>query len=146
LEFGIAIAALSYFVVMKGFHAIYPVIYQSLPGEGGMLVVKFLLAMVLVFPAAFFMGGTVPAMAQAVIHQADRLGRTGALLYAVNTLGAATGVTLAAFVLIPDGGFSFTYRVALALSLAGGIIAWRMKAPTVVNAVAAKAFKVRLAV
>lgn len=139
LEFGIAIAALSYFVVMKGFHAIYPMIYQSLPGEGGMLVVKFLLAMVLVFPAAFFMGGTVPAMAQAVIHQADRLGRTGALLYAVNTLGAATGVTLAAFVLIPDGGFSFTYMVALSLSLAGGIIAWRMKAPAVVNAVASKA-------
>lgn len=138
LEFGIAIAALSYFVVMKGFHAIYPFLYRSLDSEGGMLAVKFLLALFLVFPAAFFMGGTVPAMAQAVIHQADRLGRTGAMLYAVNTLGAATGVTLAAFVFIPDGGFAFTYSIALVLSVAGGIIAWRMKPGSVVSAAASK--------
>ncbi len=138
LEFGIAIAALSYFVVMKGFHAIYPFLYRSLDSEGGMLAVKFLLALFLVFPAAFFMGGTVPAMAQAVIHQANRLGRTGAMLYAVNTLGAATGVTLAAFVFIPDGGFAFTYSIALVLSVAGGIIAWRMKPGSVVSAAASK--------
>jgi spermidine synthase len=138
LEFGIAIAALSYFVVMKGFHAIYPFLYRSMDSDGWMLAVKFLLALILVFPAAFFMGGTVPAMAQAVIHQADRLGRTGAMLYAVNTLGAATGVTLAAFVFIPDGGFSFTYSIALVLSVVGGIIAWRMKPGSVLSVAASK--------
>lgn len=129
LEFGIAASALSYFLVMKFFHAIYPMLYGKMGDDTWMLLVKMLLALVLVFPPAFFMGGTVPSMAQAVIHRADRLGRTGALLYAVNTLGAATGVTLAAFVLIPEGGFAFTYSVALVLSLAGGVIAWRMKMP-----------------
>ena len=129
LEFGIAASALSYFLVMKCFHAIYPMLYGKLGDEMWMLLVKLLLALVLVFPPACFMGGTVPAMAQALIHRSDRLGRTGALLYAVNTLGAATGVTLAAFVLIPYGGFSFTYSVALVLSVLGGVIAWRMKMP-----------------
>ena len=129
LEFGIAASALSYFLVMKCFHAIYPMLYGKLGDEMWMLLVKLLLALVLVFPPACFMGGTVPAMAQALIHRSDRLGRTGALLYAVNTLGAATGVTLAAFVLIPNGGFSFTYSLALVLSVLGGVIAWRMKMP-----------------
>jgi spermidine synthase len=127
LEFGIALAALSYFLILKLFHAIYPSLYGSMSGTGEMLVLKFFLALLLVFPASFFMGGTVPAMAQAVIRQADRLGRTGAMLYAVNTLGAAMGVAFAAFVAIPSWGFSRTYGVALVLSLIGGIVAWRMR-------------------
>lgn len=138
LEFGIALAALSYFVLMKVFHSIYPHLFGSMEGTSSVLTVKFLLATLLVFPAAFFMGGTVPAMAQAAIPQSDRLGRTGALLYGVNTLGAATGVTCAAFVFIPDFGFAVTYGIALVLSIAGGIIAWRMKAPAAANAAPAK--------
>lgn len=126
LEFGIATAALTYFGVLKLFHAIYPALYGTVSGAGWMLAVKFALALVLVFPAAFFMGGTVPAIAQAVIRQPERLGRTGAMLYAVNTLGAALGVAFAAFVLIPSLGFSTTYVLALLLSVAVGVVAWRL--------------------
>lgn len=126
LEFGIATAALTYFAVLKLFHAIYPALYGAISGSGWMLVVKFTLALVLVFPAAFFMGGTVPAIAQAVIRHPDRLGRTGAMLYAVNTLGAALGVAIAAFVLIPSFGFSTTYLIAIVLSLIVGAVALRL--------------------
>jgi spermidine synthase len=126
LEFGIALAALTYFGVLKVFHAIYPSLYGSVSGTGWMLAVKFALAMALVFPAAFFMGGTVPAIGQAVIRQPDRLGRTGAMLYAVNTLGAALGVAIAAFVMIPSLGFSTTFTLAVLLSLAVGATAWRL--------------------
>ena len=134
LEFGIAIAALTYFGVLKVFHAIYPSLYGSVSGAGWMLAVKFALALALVFPAAFFMGGTVPAIGQAVIRQPERLGRTGAMLYAVNTLGAALGVAIAAFALIPSLGFSTTYALALLLSVAVGVMAWRLPAPEVVPA------------
>jgi len=126
LEFGIAISALTYFGVLKLFHAIYPSLYGSVTGTVWMLVIKFGLALLLVFPAAFFMGGTVPAIGQAAIQQPERLGRTGALLYAVNTLGAAIGVALAAFMLIPSIGFMMTYALALAISLAVGLAAWRL--------------------
>ncbi len=126
LEFGIAISALTYFVVLKIFHAIYPSLYGSITGTNWMLVLKFCLSMLLIFPAAFFMGGTVPAIGQAAVRQSDRLGRTGALLYAVNTLGAALGVALAAFVLIPSLGFTMTYSLSLVISLAVGLIAWRL--------------------
>ncbi len=126
LEFGIAISALTYFVVLKIFHAIYPSLYGTVSGTNWMLVIKFCLSMLLIFPAAFFMGGTVPAIGQAAIQQPERLGRTGALLYAVNTLGAALGVALAAFVLIPSLGFAMTYSLSLVISLAVGLIVWRL--------------------
>jgi len=126
LEFGIALAALTYFGVLGVFHAIYPWLYESAAGTGWMLVVKFALALLLVFPAAFFMGGTVPAIGQAVIRQPERLGRTGALLYAVNTLGAALGVAIAAFILVPTLGYRATYLLAVMLSAAVGVVAWRM--------------------
>ncbi len=129
LEFGIAISALTYFVVLKIFHAIYPALYGSISGTHWMLMVKFALALFLVFPAAFFMGGTVPAIGQAAIRQPERLGGTGALLYGVNTLGAALGVGFAAFTLVPALGFTMTYLVSLAISLGVGAVAWRLPAP-----------------
>ena len=125
LEFGIAIAALAYFGVLKVFHILYPMLYGASAAAGWMLVVKFLLALVLVFPAAFLMGGTVPAIGQVAIRQAAHLGRTGALLYAVNTLGAAMGVGVAAFLLVPTWGFSTTYTLAILLSVVIGVVAWR---------------------
>ena len=128
LEFGIALAALTYFAVLKMFHAIYPSLYGTVAGTGWMLAVKFALALLLVFPAAFFMGGTVPAMGQAVIRQPERLGRTGAMLYAVNTLGAALGVAIAAFVMIPSLGYAVTYTLAVLLSATVGVVAWRLPA------------------
>ena len=126
MEFGIAASALTYFGVLKLFYAVYPSLYGSLGGTGWMLVAKFALALLLVFPAAFFMGGTVPAMAQVVIRNPAQLGRTGAMLYAVNTLGAALGVGLAAFSLIPSLGFSTTYSLSLLLSVTVGAVAWRL--------------------
>lgn len=129
LEFAIALSALAYFGVLKLFHALYPSLHGPLSGSSWMLAVKLALALLLVFPAAFFMGGTVPVIGQAMIREPDRLGRTGAMLYALNTLGAALGVAMAAFVLMPALGFSLTYSLALVISLGVGTIAWRLPEP-----------------
>jgi spermidine synthase len=126
MEFGIATSALTYFAVHKLFYAIYPSLYGAVGGTGWMLALKFTLALLLVFPAAFFMGGTVPAIGQAMIRNPEKLARTGAMLYAVNTLGAALGVGVAAFVLIPSLGFSTTYSLSLLLSVTVGVVAWRL--------------------
>lgn len=141
MEFGIAASALTYFGVLKLFYAVYPSLYGSLGWTCWMMAVKFALALLLVFPAAFFMGGTVPAIAQAVIRNPGQLGRTGAMLYAVNTLGAALGVGFAAFMLIPSLGFATTYSLSLLLSVTVGAVAWRLperEAPAAVEKVSEK--------
>jgi spermidine synthase len=126
LELGIALAALAYFGVLHGFRAIYPFVYESVSAEAWLLCVKFGLAVILVFPASFFMGGTIPAIGQAMIRDRSRFGRTASLLYGINTLGAALGVLCAAFIWIPSYGFRTSYVLALLLSLGVGAWAWKL--------------------
>lgn len=125
LEFGIAASALAYFVVLAAFDALYPSVYGALWGGPWLMPVNFLLSLALVFPASFFMGGTIPAMAQVVIRELNRFGQLSALLYGLNTLGAAAGVLLAAFILIPQLGQQLSYGFAVSLSLlVAGIATW----------------------
>jgi len=126
LEFGIALAALAYFGVLHGFRAIYPMVYESVSAEAWLLIVKFGLAVVLVFPASFCMGGTIPAIAQVMIRDRSRFGRTASLFYGINTLGAALGVLCAAFIWIPSYGFGTSYVLALLISVGVGVWAWRL--------------------
>ena len=72
LELGIAITALLYFVVMKGYHVIYPEVYQSVHSGAWLLSVKFLLALVLIFPPAFCMVGTIPVIGQHAIRNPSK--------------------------------------------------------------------------
>ncbi len=126
LELGIALAALAYFGVLHGFRALYPIVYESVSAEAWLLVVKFGLAVLLVFPASFFMGGTIPAIGQVMIRDRSRFGRTASLFYGINTLGAAIGVLCAAFIWIPSYGFGISYVLALLLSLGVAAWAWRL--------------------
>lgn len=126
LEFGIALAALAYFGVLHGFRAIYPVVYESVSAEAWLLFIKFGLAVLLVFPASFCMGGTIPAIGQVMIRDRSRFGRTASLFYGINTLGAALGVLCAAFIWIPSYGFGTSYVLALLVSLGVGVWAWRL--------------------
>lgn len=124
LEVGIVLTALLYFVILKVFYVIYPHVYESISGTGWMLVIKFALSLCLIFPASFFMGGTIPAMGQAIIREPSGFGRMAAFIYGTNTLGAALGVAYAAFVLIPTLGFKLTYGVAISLSAVVAVVSW----------------------
>ncbi len=124
LEVGIVLTALIYFVILKIFYGIYPHVYESISGTAWILIIKFALSLLLIFPAAFFMGGTIPAIAQAIIRQRSRFGRMAAFIYGTNTLGAALGVSYAAFVLIPTFGFQTTYGIAIFLSATVAGISW----------------------
>jgi len=126
LELGIAFAALTYFGALEGFRALYPLVYASVTAEAWLLCLKFVFALVLVFPASFCMGGTIPAIGQVMIRERSRFGRTASLFYGINTLGAASGVLCAAFIWIPKFGFAASYAGALFLSLAIGLWAWKL--------------------
>ena len=124
LELGIAATALLYFVILALFRAIYPALYQSV-GSGGVLhLIKFALALFLVFPPAFCMGGTIPVLGQFMIRRKESFGRISALMYGINTLGAAAGAGLAGFYLPLWIGFNATCGLAIAVSTSVALIAF----------------------
>ena len=117
LEVGIFVSACAYFGLLWVFGRLYPWLLQV--GGGNplwALTAKFVLALGLVCPAAFFMGGTLPVVGQFAVRRRDEFGRVGARLYAVNTLGATVGAYLAGFVLPPVAGYFRRYLVALGLT------------------------------
>lgn len=66
-------------------------------GLGFGTIVRLLLSVLVLGLPTFAMGGTLPAVARAVEHEADSGRRNLAVLYGVNALGAVTGVILATF-------------------------------------------------
>jgi len=124
LELGIAITALLYFAVIKGYNLIYPEVYQSLHSGTWLLIIKFLLALLLIFPPAFCMGGTIPVMGQHAIRITSRFGSTSALLYAVNILGATLGAFLAGFFMPMWFGFRATCLIAIGITLGIAMMAF----------------------
>lgn len=124
LEIGIAITALLYFVVIKGYHAIYPEVYQSVHSDAWLLWVNFFLALVLIFPPAFCMGGTIPVMGQHAIRNPSQFGSTSALLYGINTLGATLGALLAGFFMPLWFGFRATCFTAMGVTLIVAALAY----------------------
>ncbi|MBW2281907.1 MAG: fused MFS/spermidine synthase [Deltaproteobacteria bacterium] len=124
LEGGVAIAALLYFGLLDAFAAAYEPLFATL-GESpyAMTAAKFGIALLALFPAAFFMGGTLPLMSQHMVRRQSALGATAALLYAVNTAGAAAGAFAAPFLLVPRLGVRASYATALGATLAVALLA-----------------------
>jgi len=89
--------------------------------QGG-LVVKTALAILFVAPPSFLMGGTLPALGQAVVDT-GRLGREGNVLYGINTLGGATGIVLTTFFIVPALGMHLAFLVLMATSLGLAVVA-----------------------
>ena len=124
LELGIVASALAYFVVKFVIEAIYPAIYGALAGTPWILITKLVMAGLLIFPGAFFMGGTIPAMGQVAVGERSRFGRISAWLYGMNTFGAMLGVVVGAFVLLPSLGLRMSYGIAVLCSLMVSAWAW----------------------
>lgn len=124
LEAAVALSALLYFGLVDLFHAVYAPLFDVLgDARAAVVALKFALGLVVLFPPAFFMGGTLPVMSQHAVRRADALGATAAGLYALNTLGAAAGAFAAAFLLVPHLGVTGAYGVALATTAAVAAVA-----------------------
>ena len=126
LEAGIAVTALLYFGILAIYQAIYPAIYQSFGSGGLLLPIKFGLSLLLVFPPAFCMGGTIPVIGQYMVRERHDFGRTSALMYGINTLGAAIGAALAGFYLPLWLGFNATCGLAIVVSGGVAVFAFRL--------------------
>jgi len=132
LEVGIALSAGLYFWILDVYQWVYPKLFGLFGHQPALLLgVKLVLALGILLPPAFFMGGTLPVMGQYLVRDADRFGRTTTMLYAVNTLGAAAGALLAGFYLPAVLGFRTSYLMAMALNLAiAAVTLWWSRAET----------------
>lgn len=130
LEAAIALSGLLYFWVPSLFESLYPPLYRSLGASGWLVLVKLVLSVVLVLPPSFCMGGTIPVIGEALIRRRETFGTTAALVYGVNTLGAATGAILAGFYLPLWLGFSGTALVAMTVSGGVAVLAYRASQKT----------------
>lgn len=118
LELGVAVCAGGYFLILPAYAWLYPQLFAWF-GDDRVLfvVVKFVLALSILFPPAWFMGGTLPVISHAVVCYTAQLGRRVSLLYAVNTFGAVSGVFLAGFVLPASIGYRNSYLLTISATV-----------------------------
>ncbi|MCD2453074.1 fused MFS/spermidine synthase [Methylicorpusculum oleiharenae] len=139
LEFGIALSALGYFALLKIYAWIYPVLFECCGQSAGLFLgLKFVLAILILTPPAFFMGGTLPVITS-VIASDDGFKSHVAFLYSINTLGAVVGVLLAGFYLPPLIGYRWCYALAMLISVGVGLIALALSKNRDFNQVASSA-------
>ncbi len=122
LEIGIAMAGIAVLIAPM----IVPHAYRALGNGAALTAFKGAWTLLMVFPAAFFMGGTLPMLGQAAIRRRDSFGATTARMYAVNTLGAACGAFATAFVMIWFLGLRNTCATAMAVSVVAALLAFRL--------------------
>ena len=102
-------------------HVAYDSIFPALGPGLAHVIVKWTLAALLILPQSILLGATFPLMTAGAIRQApEKAGRTIALLYFANSLGAAGGVLLAGFVLLQAVGLPGTLLVAAMTNIAVG--------------------------
>jgi spermidine synthase len=125
LEIGVGLTALLVPVtrgLIESFSAgIYPVLINH---NFLFYIIKFIIAFIIMFPATFFMGGTLPVISGFFIKQQEKIGSGIGLLYATNTFGAVVGVLLSVFYLIRIIGVNQTIYLAIFLNLAIGVSAY----------------------
>lgn len=89
-------------------------------------VFRFFVSQLLLLAPTIAMGATLPLVVQAAEATGARAGRTSALLYGANTLGAVTGVFLGTFFFLPSLG-STGANTAAALAdvfLGSAVVLW----------------------
>lgn len=125
LELAIGAAGLaSPFVLAQG-NAAYAICYAWLHGSPGLLTLgRFLIGFAFVTVPAFLMGGALPVATRYVVRSSAQVGREIGLLYALNTAGAAAGVLLLPFVLLPWLGMRATLLASGATNVAIALVAW----------------------
>jgi len=116
LELAIAALGLLVHAAVLFLKPSYVALAQSLP-DGALGPLRVVVALLLLLPPTFLMGGTLPVLGRYIVRADERLGRGLGLLYAVNTFGAVLGVSLAGFVLIPQLGLVLCTGLAAGLNL-----------------------------
>ncbi len=96
------------------------------PDAGILTTYRVLLGAAVLSPPTILMGMTMPAMAAHVARH-ETLGRSVAMLYAANTLGAGLGALLTGYWILPAIGVRSTTLTAVILNLLAGLLALQLR-------------------
>ena len=125
LEIGIGLTALVTHLLLTRITPAYITLYEiSGHSETMFAVARFVLAFGLVTIPTFLMGATLPVLAKFVVRRLATAGADLSTLYAINTVGAVTGVLACGFYLIGAYGIHLSVYLAVAGNLGLGLIAW----------------------
>lgn len=122
-ELAIGMYALMTPEIMNAIQLMYARYESSLGWTGwGVQAFRFLTVLVILLPATFLMGGTLPLMVCALSMQGSLGMRSTSRVYGVNTLGAVAGTLMAGYVLIPAIGMRNTLHFAAAIDAAVALV------------------------
>jgi predicted membrane-bound spermidine synthase len=108
----LSVLVTSYEQDVNGWYVITPASY----------VARAAIALALLMPITLLMGGTLTLLIRHLVRSDVKAqGRRIALLYAVNTAGAAVGCFLTDFTLVPAWGLRNTQFIAVALNIVAGV-------------------------
>src|SRR5262245_34580105 len=140
LELGVAALALVSPWTFAALDGGYGGVYARLVDRPAVLaLVRALLVSVALLPPTLLMGGTLPLFCRALVLRRDRVAAATGSLYAVNTLGGATGAAAAGLMLVPQLGLHATLAIGAAAGAVAAAIAWSARRPSAGAAAAAPA-------
>jgi spermidine synthase len=129
LEAGIGLYALLFPLLLSGLSAIYPHLIDPATGSGiPRHLIEFLLSALLMLPATFLMGATLPVIGSwSIGTQSSRIFSNLSYLYALNTFGAVAGVVYTQFIGTAILGIQWTNLSAVILNGLVFALCWLWK-------------------
>lgn len=131
LEVGIGAYGLLSPFLLEGVGTVYQIVAGAwvFPHPGAYLI-RFLLAILVLFFPTFLMGVTFPLLSRRFVPRVDMVGHRVGWLYALNTWGAVVGAFSAGFLLFPTVGLVWTIRMAAIINFIIGLIAFLLERTT----------------
>lgn len=118
-----------------GFHPLYTAaleisyttVFPAIDSAAGVAGFKWSLGAMLILPQSILLGATFPFMSAGIVRRfPQRPGRSLAVLYFANSLGASLGVLASGFILVPSIGLPGTVQLAGAINLALAAVVWQL--------------------
>jgi spermidine synthase len=125
LEIALALVAMASPVLFGLADSVFGAVYGGV-SSATLALLRIALVGVILLPPATLMGATLPLFCRQLVVDARRIGVSVALLYALNTLGAAVGCLAAGLWLLPSLGMSGSIRTAAVGNVLAAAIAWRV--------------------
>jgi predicted membrane-bound spermidine synthase len=105
----------------------YSTLIPALGSPASVSVFKWSLATLMILPQSILLGMTFPLMSSGILRRfPDRPGRSIALLYFCNSIGAAVGVLASGFLLIRLTGLPGTIGIAGSINIFLSVFVWRL--------------------
>lgn len=118
LELGVGLTALLIPLSWGILETLYTILFSLLNHQNFIFnLIKFALSFLVMLPATFLMGGTLPVVSHLLVEEKEKLGRGIGILYGFNTIGAVAGTFFTGFYLIRMLGVNQTLLFAFLLNI-----------------------------